>query len=41
MKLLDYAAANPSEAHVVRAIFANMYLGFRPGEVTQMPADVT
>ena len=39
MKLLDYAAANPSEAHVVRAIFANMYLGFRPGEVTQMPAD--
>lgn len=39
MKLLDYAAANPSEAHVVRAIFANMYLGFRPGEVTQMPVD--
>lgn len=38
VKLLDYAAANPSEAHVVRAIFANMYLGFRPGEVTQMPA---
>lgn len=39
VKLLDYAANNPSEAHVVRAIFANMYLGFRPGEVTQMPAD--
>lgn len=38
VKLLDYAAANPDEAHVVRAIFANMYLGFRPGEVTQMPA---
>ena len=24
VKLLDYAAANPNEAHVVRAIFANM-----------------
>tara|TARA_Y100001938_G_scaffold140212_1_gene208088 strand:+ start:877 stop:2844 length:1968 start_codon:yes stop_codon:yes gene_type:complete len=35
--LLDYVLKNPQDEHVVRALFMQIDLGFRPGEVERMP----
>ena len=40
-KLLEYARDNPKDVPVVRAIMAQMYTGFRPKEIIEMPLNGT
>ena len=35
--LLEHLTANPQDEHIVRALFMQIDLGFRPGEVERMP----
>ena len=35
--LLEHVLANPKDEHIVRALFMQIDLGFRPGEIERMP----
>ena len=37
LKLIEYARENPKDAPIVRALLVQMYTGFRPKEIIEMP----